>query len=210
MGLLRTSAAAPAPPPAPPESNERLLDLLVRGDGTERRHAARALSRDPAVALVLAARLEDEQMPDVRDALFDSLVTIGGIQTAGLIAGLLRSADASVRGGAVEALKQMRDDAVPVLDALLDDQDSDTRLLAVEVTRTWPSSLAVPRLRHVIENDPHVNVCGAAVDVATEVGTSDLLPALASLRNRFASEQFLVFAVDVACSRIHAAGDTGA
>ena len=78
------------------------------------------------------------------------------------------------------------------------------------MTRTWPSALAVPRLRRVIENDSHVNVCGAAVDVATEVGTSDLLPALAGLRDRFANEQFLVFAVGVACSRIHAAGDTGA
>lgn len=209
MAFVR-AAATQAQPPAPRESTAALLGLLAGGDAGERRRAARILGDDAGNVLGLAARLELEADAGVRDALFGSLVRIGGIQTAGLIAALLRSADASLRGGAIEALKRMRDDAVPALDALLGDRDPDTRLLAVEVTRAWPSELAVPRLRLVFENDPHVNVCGAAVDVATEVGTPDLLPALAGLRRRFARDQFLVFAVDVACSRIRAASETDA
>jgi len=50
-----------------------------------------------------------------------------------------------------------------------------------------------------------VNVCAAAVDVATENGTATLLPALAAARQRFADEPFLVFAVDIARARIAAA-----
>jgi HEAT repeat protein len=210
MAFVKASAAAPHPPAPPPESTDRLLELLTEGDVAERRHAARALSRDPDAALVLAARLEHESDKGVRDALFGSLGKIGGMQTAGLVAGLLRSEDAGLRGGAVETLKQMRDDAVPVLDTLLSDSDPDTRILVVEVIRAWPGPTAVPRLLRVIETDPHVNVCGAAVDVITEAGTKDLLPALAALRARFAGDQFLVFAVDVACSRINAAAETGA
>jgi HEAT repeat protein len=118
----------------------------------------------------------------------------------------VRSEEASLRGGAIEALKRMGEDAVPVLDALLDDPDPDVRILAIEVTRAWPAELAVPRLLHLIEDDPHVNVCGAAVDVATEAGTDELLPGLAALRTRFPDEPFLMFAVDTACSRIQAAG----
>lgn len=206
MAFVRATTTTPPPPPLEP--TDQLLALLTDGDVAQRRHAARTLSRDPDTALALVARLEQEDDKGVRDALFGSLVKIGGVQTAGLVAGLLRSEDASLRGGAVEALKQMRDDAVPVLDTLLGDSDSDTRLLAVEVTRQWPGPTAIPRLLRVMENDPHVNVCGAAVDVVTELGTQDLLLALAALRVRFASDEFLVFAVDVACSRIHAAIET--
>jgi hypothetical protein len=50
-----------------------------------------------------------------------------------------------------------------------------------------------------------VNVCAAAVDVATENGTASLLPALAAARARFADDSFLVFAVDLARNRITAA-----
>jgi hypothetical protein len=60
-------------------------------------------------------------------------------------------------------------------------------------------------LRWIIENDPHVNVCGAAVDVATEVGTRDLVAPLVRLRVRFANDTFLGFAVDTACARIDSA-----
>jgi HEAT repeat protein len=126
------------------------------------------------------------------------------------VAPLLRSADAGLRGGAIESLKRLEEDSVATLDALLRDPDPDVRLLAIEVTRGWPGALAGPRLRRIIESDIHVNVCGAAVDVATEVGAEDLVDALIALRERFSAEPFLVFAVDVALSRIHAADEPGA
>jgi hypothetical protein len=187
---------------APPESRKTLLEQLVGDDIGERRHAARALGHDPDTAPVLAARLTCEMEPAVRDALFGSLVEIGGPVAAGLIAPLLRSPDAGLRGSGIEALKRMGASAVPVLDVLLDDPDPDTRLLAIEVTRAWTSAFAVPRLQRIIESDPHVNVCAAAVDVAAEVGTEDLVTALTELPSRFRDEPFLVFAVEIAVASI--------
>jgi len=184
------------------ETLESRRDKLAGGDVDERRHAARALARDPAAASLLASRLESEPDPRVRDALFASLSDIGGSQSAELVAAFIRSDDAGLRGGAIEALKRLESDAVVVLDALMNDPDTDVRILAVEVTRAWPRELANPRLRRIFELEPHVNVCAAAVDVATEVGTEDLLPALDGLRDRFADEPFLVFAIDVTCTRI--------
>jgi HEAT repeat protein len=209
MALVKAAPLAPIPPPPPPESTGVLLDRLNAGDADERRHAAHALSRDPDTAPGLAARLEQETDLGVREALFDSLVSIGNETAASLIAGLLSSEDANLRGSATAALKQLRDAAVPLVDRLLGDSNPDIRILAVEVIRAWPATTATPRLRRVIEADPHLNVCGAAVDVATEVGTSSLLPPLAALRTRFAGNQFLVFAIGVACSRIHAAASNG-
>jgi HEAT repeat protein len=200
MPLIRTAVAASGTLLA--EQIEPRVDPSAANDATARRRAARALSGDPGAASTLAARLDSERDPGVREALFNSLVAIGGTRTAEVLARLLRHADAGLRGGAIEALKQLGDDAVPALDILLGDADPDVRLLAVEVTRAWPCALAVPRLARIIESDPHVNVCGAAVDVATEVGTGELVPALARLRARFPREAFLLFAVDIACARI--------
>jgi hypothetical protein len=199
MPLIRPAEVTPD---VTAESLEHRRDRLAGSSADERRRAARALSKDPAAAAVLADRLSCEPDPRVRDALFGSLVDIGGTQAAELVAPFIRSDDAGLRGGAVEALKRLGSDATAVLDALMSDPDTDVRILAIEVTRAWPGELASPRLLRVFERESHVNVCAAAVDVATEVGTNDLLVALDGLRTRFAGEPFLVFAIDVACDRI--------
>jgi HEAT repeat protein len=164
-----------------------------------------AAAPQPVLSQTADFRLAIESESSVRDALFSSLITIGGPHAAHAIGPFVHSNDAGMRGGAIEALKRLGEDAVSTLDTLLVDPDPDTRLLAVEVTRAWSSALAVPRLQLVMEADEHVNVCGAAVEVATEVGTEILLAPLAALRARFAGDQFLTFAIDVACSRIQAA-----
>ncbi|WP_445491782.1 HEAT repeat domain-containing protein [Rhodopseudomonas sp. RCAM05734] len=192
------------------ETFELREDQLTGNDVDERRRAARALSGNPAAAATLAARLECEPDPRVRDALFGSLADIGGALAAKLIASFIRSDDANLRGGAIESLKRLDNDAVTVLDALMNESDVDVRILAIEVTRAWPSEVANPRLLRVFEHEPHVNVCAAAVDVATEVGTKELLAALYGLRTRFAGEPFLVFAIDIACDRIRCNDPRGA
>jgi|HubBroStandDraft_1064217.scaffolds.fasta_scaffold00239_13 hypothetical protein len=199
MPLVRSAAPSPAAPA--PESREQLSDLLVGSDAGERRRAARSLSLQPDAAALLAARLAVEADPSVREALFAGLVAIGGTPAATLVAPLLGSEDAALRNGAVEALKTLMEAGAAAVDGLLGDPDPDVRLMAIEVTRAWPVALAIPRLLRVIESDPHVNVCGAAVDVATGVGADELNSALAGLRARFADEPFLGFAIDIACSR---------
>lgn len=184
-------------------------DHLGSADSAMRWRAARALSGEAAATAQLLSRLRLEGDRNVRTALFSSLVAIGGTRTAALVASLLRSDDPGLRNGAIEALKQFHTAAAPAVDALLAEEDSDLRLLAIEVTRAWPGRLAVPRLLQVIEHDPNVNVCAAAVDVATELGTPELLGALLRLRRRFAGEPFMVFAIDIARGRIRAADGHG-
>jgi HEAT repeat protein len=170
-------------------SEELCTAHLSSPDPNMRRRAARALAGDPSATSALAQRLADETEPSVRDA-------------AGLVAPFVRSEDAALRGAAIDALKQLHEAAVAAVDELLKDPDPDLRLLAIEVTRVWPSERAAPRLQRIFEQELHVNVCAAAVDVATEVGCPNLLPVLAAMRLRFADEMFLIFAVDVACDRI--------
>jgi hypothetical protein len=214
MAFVKASASMFEPPPhqqpgtdivAAPAACD-LWTALESPDAATRRHAARDLAADPAAAAALAARLAVEGEPSVREALFGSLVDIGGAGVAALVAPLIRCRDAGLRNAALEALKQLEDAAEAAVDTLLADADPDVRLLAVEVTRAWSSARAGPRLLRIIAADPHVNVCGAAVDVATESGSGDLLPALEALRERFPGDEFLGFAIDVACARLQHGG----
>jgi HEAT repeat protein len=200
-------AADPVADVALRRSFEGLLDQLGGADGDKRRAAARALSQYPDPADTLAARLQVEPDSHVRDALFGALVEIGGPQAAARVAPFIRSLDPGLRGGAIDSLKRLGPASSGALDTLLDDLDPDVRLLAIEVTRGWASDLAGPRLRRIFECEEHVNVCGAAVDVATEVGDPGLIEPLIGLRARFTHEPFLVFAVDVALSRIQVADE---
>ena len=199
MAFVKSNRAEPA---APPPAEEFITAQLSSPDAGIRRRAARALADDPTAASALAECLAAESEPSVRNALFGSLVSIGGPHAAALVARYMRSEDAALRGGAIEALKHLHEAAVGAVDELLNDSDTDLRLLAIEVTRAWPAERAAPRLQRIFAGESHVNVCAAAVDVATEVGGPDLLPGLAALRVRFPDETFLLFAVEIAVSRI--------
>jgi len=201
MPLIRATQSAPPPAP-PPQSRDVLLTHLTAAAASDRRRAAHALAGDHEAAAALAARLEEEPEPAVRLALFAALIATGGAVVAELIAALVHRDDAALRGGAIEALKAFQPPPHAALDRLLENPDPDVRLLAIEVTRAWPAELATPRLRRIIEDDPHINVCAAAVDVAAELGTAELIAPLAALRTRFAADAFLGFAVDVASARI--------
>ena len=185
-------------------AKEALVFDLEHADAGRRWRAVRALAGEAGLGDTLAARLTEEHDVAVRAGLFTALTAIGGAPAAERLAPFLRSPDAALRGGAIEALKQLRAAAIPVVDALLADDDADTRLLAVEVTRAWPEADSVQRLTAILARDAAVNVCAAAVDVASELTDVALLGPLAALRARFPGQDFILFAAEVARARIQA------
>jgi len=201
--LAGVNASAPAEAAVEPQI-EALVCELEHADAGRRWRAARALAGAAGLGDILAARLAEERDTAVRAGLFAALTAIGGVAAARLLAPFLRSPDAGLRGGAIEALKQLKDAAIPVVDALLADADADTRMLAVEVTRAWPEHESAPRLAAILAGDRDVNVCAAAVDVASELGDTALLGRLAALRARFPAQDFILFAAEVARARIQA------
>jgi HEAT repeat protein len=189
--------------PAPPTAGFAFhLAELDSEDADARRGAAIALGQhaaehgaEPSILAAFAAQLQTEPDRAVREAVFTALVTIGGGDAAALLGPLLRAEDAGLRNGAVETLRRLRDDAVPVVDRLLQDADGDVRYLTIEALRGWPPELAVPRLQALLTAETHVNVMGAALDVAAAAGDARLLPALATAQARFAGEGFVEFAI---------------
>jgi HEAT repeat protein len=193
----------------PPASATSAITDLSSDDPDLRRRAALALAEHPEAVPALAARLTEETMPPVRQAIAGSLVSIGDADAANALANLLTNADAALRCIALDSLKQLGSRAFAAVDVLLGDFDAHVRLQAIEAVRAWPGPDACVRLHSLFEHEAHVNVCAAAVDVATEVGSAEILPDLAHLASRFPNNPFLSFAIEVAISRITAAGEHG-
>jgi HEAT repeat protein len=198
-------------PPAQPISRaaEPDLDTLLAGlhdpDPERRWSAARDLvGHNGAVSALAAAFSDHEQEDRVREAILTSLVRIGGRDAVRALLPSLRSDDAALRAGALDALQAMPDALLPELPALLDDTDPDVRLLAADLARCVPAHEATPLLCRLLDGEFDLNVCAAAVDVLAEMGTADAVPALERCAARFGSQAFIPFAVQVALQRIHA------
>jgi HEAT repeat protein len=206
MALIRSKIAAAPTGAAPPVADGEILlaELSAAASGV-RRSAARSLAAHPDAAMALCDRLELETAPSVRSAIMNSLIVIDSPEVAARLAGYLRSDDTTLRNTAIEALQEMPNTVVPLLERLLNDRDSDVRIFAVNILSLLRHPEAPERLGRVIRTEPHINVCAAAVDGLAEVGGPDVVPDLQGLAARFAGNAFMRFAIETAIRRIHGA-----
>ncbi len=182
-----------------------LLAQLNAPSDFQRRMAARDLTECSDVSSSLCHRLEIEETSSVRAVLFSSLTEIGDREAvAGLIT-LLRSEDAELRNGSIAALKCLPDQIGTHIETLLRDDDPDVRIFTINILEDLPHPDVPYWLRQVIEEEEEVNVCAAAVDLLTALGTPDMIPALLVLKERFAGTPYIAFAVELTVERISAA-----
>jgi HEAT repeat protein len=204
MPLIRRDAT---PPRTSHESERGQLAALLAGDADTRWSAARALGASPEGVVALGRALTVEPDARVREAIFTSLARAGTAESAAAVIPLLRSDDAELRTGALDALRAMPHAVRTQLGALLEDRDADVRLLACELVRGLPGPDAVHLLDALLEREGEANVCAAAVEVVAEIGDPSILPALARCAARFEDEPFLVFAIKIASDRIGTASE---
>ena len=203
MPLIRSSA----PVVEDPSSAERawdgtsLLDDIENADVEVGRAAIRVAFR-LGDAEILAQRLETEDDAALREAILTNLVRIGGVEAARPLIGLLSSDDARLRNAVIEALQTMDDSVAPEIERLLDDDNPDLRIYAVNVLASLRSPRAPDIALRVIATDPHVNVCAAAIDVLAEVGRPEMVDELRAVADRFPDRPFLAFAARAAIKRI--------
>ena len=223
MPLIRKDPAGEAGPPAPgtrpatpsgttiptPPGMPNPAGLLRTGTTGERWSAARALGANPDGTKALGEALKTETDTRVREAIFTGLVRTGSRESVDAVVPHLRSDDANLRMGALDALRAMIGAARPILPALLTDPDADVRVISCDLARELPSPEATRLLCDVLARDPELNVCAAAVDVLADIGEADALPFLANCPSRFAGATFLSFAVEVAMERIAAERPAG-
>jgi HEAT repeat protein len=178
--------------------------LLVGGDRDQRWAAARRLADRPEGGKALAAALPNEQDARVRERILTGLIRHPGDASVTAILPLIRSDDAGVRTGALDALRAMPDALASRLDEVLADPDPDVRLLVCDLVRVLPSAEASRTLCALLDRETEPNVCAAALDALAEVGGPEARPSLERCAERFAAEPFLRFAVRAALDRIGA------
>jgi HEAT repeat protein len=179
-----------------------LITQLNDADPQARRWAARDLLGHPEATGALLARLQCETEISVREVILTSLTRLGGpIAVAGLV-DWLRSEDAQMRNEAIEAMKALPDEVAPIMGGLLADDDSDVRIMAVNILESLRHPKVEQWLIDVIDRDPVVNVCGTAVDLLGEVGSGAAVDALQRLKQRYPAEPYIQFAADLALKRI--------
>ncbi|MGE5159636.1 MAG: HEAT repeat domain-containing protein [Gemmatimonas sp.] len=192
------------PTPGPPDSagSNAHLAALASPDADLRWTAARALAGQADAVPALAKALAAEGTQRVREAIMTALMRVGDDASVKAMLPYLRAQDVALRTAAIEALQALPEAVAPFMQTLFADPDSDVRLLATELARNMPEAEATRLLCGLIEREQHPNVCAAAIDVLTEVGTRDAIPALEQCAVRFAATPFLPFAASVAIARI--------
>lgn len=199
MPLIRKQGEdSPAPQPAPVE----VLYALANGNQEERWAAARAAAHMEGCVDALSSALAREADANVREAILTSLITIGSPRSIEAIIPLVRVDDAGLRTAALDALRTKPQLVREYLPALLNDEDSDVRVLSCEIVRGLPTELATPMLCALLKSEEEANVCAAAIDVLAEVGSSEAMPVLEECALRFAEFPFLVFAIQIARERV--------
>jgi len=181
---------------------EGLEKQLESADITERRWAARDLANFEESAKLLINKLQTEPEHSVKEAIFDSLQSMGGDDVVNGLLPMLRLEDAELRNGAIEVLQSMPEGVAIHIIELLNDGDSDVRIFAIDILQELAHPQTPQWLLSVLKDETHINVVATAVDRLTEVGTPDMIPELLQLKQRFPNENFLGFAVDTAISRI--------
>jgi HEAT repeat protein len=193
MPLIRKNPGGP--PTTGGDDVGALILMLQGGTADERWSAARRLGDYADAGGALAAALAAETDLRVREAIFTSLARLPAGGGAQAVAQYLRSEDASLRTGALDALRSMGEPAGVLVPGLLRDPDPDVRGLACDLTRQLPTKAAIALLCDRLDSDPEVNVCAAAVDVLAEIGDRSAIPALTRCAARFGAEPFLDFAI---------------
>lgn len=194
--------------PAGPASIEKradgeILEALVDPDPDIRWAAARDAASLASGGAALAAALPTEIDSRVREAMFTGLARNGTPQAIEAIISLLRSDDANLRGGALDALRIMLPQVHDLLPRLLSDQDADIRILSCELARALEGAEATQLLCRVLDQDAEANVCAAAVEVLAEVAGPQALPSLKACALRFGSSPFLAFSIQIVIDRLN-------
>lgn len=179
-----------------------LIAELENTNPTARRWAARDLAEYSESAGTLVERLKRENDPSVRDAILATLTRLGDPAAVAGLVECLRSEDTALRNEVIEAMKQLPEEVAPIMGDLLVDVDPDVRIFAVNILESLRHPQVEAWLISIIEKDPHVNVCAAALDLLGEVGTSASRSALEQLKLRFSDEPYICFAANLALKRI--------
>ncbi|QSZ42291.1 HEAT repeat domain-containing protein [Sulfurimonas aquatica] len=115
---------------------------------------------------------------------------------------LLRLENAYVRNLGISMLRDFGDSIRYYIIKFLIGDDKDLRIFAINVLGDVNFSESRDMLVELLETEQEINVAMTAVDYMAEIGEEEDIPLLESLKERFAGEFYVQFAVDGAVKMI--------
>lgn len=178
------------------------IEELSHEDPELRRAAAAALEEQPKGAHAVVERLQEERDSKVLASLINTALSHGTEEMGEALLTMVRDDDAARRTLAVDALRTLPEDRVRFLVDRIGDEDPDVRILVINTLQqvAWEEVEAI--LLERLQGERHPNVVAAIVEALLEVGSAEAIAPLQELKEKFADEAFLSFAIDAAASEL--------
>lgn len=187
-----------------PRDFEGLVKELWSENPQHRIFAAVDLEAYPQAVKPLEERLKVEQDNGVKNAIINTLLKIGTDEALNALLDLLKSDDAYLRNQAIEVLAGMSSRVEEHLKRLLQSEDPDLRIFAINVMSSFKNPEVIEWLKQLIQVEENPRVMGVALDLLSEIATEDLLPILKKVRERFADYEYINFVLDLIEERLNA------
>ena len=204
MALRRFPTGSPvtAAPEAPPITSTWRPEELTSEDAEVRRQAIWMAPPSSALAQALCQQLADEKNHAVLEAMFVALSRCHAETVVPAMFELLASEDVVLRTRALEVLEVFPQAVAQQMQAQLAQAPADVRIFLVNLMGGLCHAQVPQWLEFILLNDTHQNVVAAALEVALEVGSTELRAAIAATKGRFHADPFIGFAADLALERI--------
>jgi HEAT repeat protein len=205
MSLLKKPSIQLVDEPVESEfSISQLESMLLSDQVDDRRFAVRGLGncKGSDNLSTLIALLSSEPDQGVQDLVLQIIKERGGDTVVKLLIPLLRSDDAHLRNAVIDTLQQMPAEMESHMTELLNDEDPDVRIFAINIISSLQHPLVPQWLLQVIQQDEHLNVCMTALDLLAEIGEKSMCADVHKLLTRFPNEPYVSFAVSQVQKRL--------
>jgi HEAT repeat protein len=115
---------------------------------------------------------------------------------------MLESQNAYLRNKAITFLQDSGETAKTFIKKLLNSQQSDIRIFAVNILGDVKYEDSRSMLVDLIKDESEPNVLMTAIDYLGEIGELEDLELLSSIKEKFSDEPYVSFGIDMACEKI--------
>jgi len=115
---------------------------------------------------------------------------------------MLSSDNAYIRNAAIKFLQEYGIEAKPYLEKLMNSEDRDVRIFAINILGDVRYEDSVDMLRYFILKEKDINAMMTAVDYLGEIGSEEDIKLLEALKEEYKDEPYVTFGIDTAIERI--------
>ena len=117
---------------------------------------------------------------------------------------MIKSDNAYLRNKAIQFLQDYGVEAKPFFEKLMNSEDRDVRIFAINILGDVSFEDSVDMLRYFILKEKDINAMMTAVDYLGEIGSEEDIPLLEAIKKDYENEPYVTFGIDMAIERIKA------